>query len=68
MLYLFNFFYFLLFVLGYLFIGALYVAAFHMIKDDQEWDNIIWLFWPIMAWRKWRLHRFNKYMNSKWER
>ena len=68
MLYLLYIMYFALVSFSYLFLGAMYVFIFHMLQDQRDdWDNIIWLFWPIMAWRRWRLHRFLHHMNKKWK-
>lgn len=56
----------LLFMASYFAVGAAYVLFFYMWQEDCEWDNIAWLIWPAIAWRKWRLHRYIKHQNDKW--
>lgn len=50
----------------YLFIGAMYMLI-QMLKYDEDWDNSMFLLWPIFAWNAWRLNKWIAEMHSKWE-
>ena len=49
----------------YLLAGSIYMM-YHMHLGGVDWDNIIWLLWPIMLWHDWRFHSFVKKQNKKW--
>jgi hypothetical protein len=34
---------------------------------DEDWDTYVMLLWPIIIWRKWRLSRYIKRQNKKWD-
>jgi hypothetical protein len=50
----------------YLLIGAGYTMK-ESYEYDEDWDNYIMLLWPLIIWRKWRLSRYIKRQNKKWE-
>ena len=57
----------LFFVFDYLMAGAVYMMYFQMLTDGEDWDNVIWLTWPLMAWRRWMLHRYIERQHKKWD-
>ena len=50
----------------YLLLGAVYMMK-QMFVYNEAWDNFVWLLWPILMWREWRLACYIKRQNKKWE-
>ena len=50
---------------SYLLIGAAYTMK-ETYEYGEEWDNFVMIFWPLIMWRKWRLSRYIKRQNKKW--
>jgi hypothetical protein len=50
----------------YLLIGIAYTLK-ESHEYDEDWDTYVMLLWPIIMWRKWRLSRYIKLQNKKWD-
>jgi hypothetical protein len=56
----------LVFIGSYLLCGIAYTLEVAY-EYDEDWDTYVMLLWPIIMWRKWRLSRYIKRQNKKWE-